>query len=200
MAFSGVSRRGVLFGAGASVVGAGSRSVVFTTALGSIRIDLAMSHAPLSCADFLKYVAGGYYNNGRFFRVVRPENDRGHPGIDVVQGGIRDPRQAWAQVAHENTRITGLRHLDGTVSLTRDAPGTGSGAEIFVCVGDQPALDFGGQRNPDGQGFAAFARVTAGMDVVRNIWRMNAAGHSDDAYTRGQILTNPVPISSAKTI
>jgi peptidyl-prolyl cis-trans isomerase A (cyclophilin A) len=167
--------------------------------LGEISIDLATRQAPLSCADFLKYVAGGYYDGGRFFRVVRPENDHGHPQIDVVQGGIREPKRAWAPVAHESTRMTGLRHWDGTVSLTRDAPGTGSGAEFFVCVGDQPGLDFGGLRNPDGQGFAAFGRVRAGMDVVRAIWRLPAGGVAEDAYTHGQMLTAPVVIRRART-
>jgi peptidyl-prolyl cis-trans isomerase A (cyclophilin A) len=194
-----LNRRLAMLGAAAWVGASGSR-VVLTTALGKISIELATKQAPLSCADFLKYVMGGYYDGGRFFRVVRPENDHGHPQIDVVQGGIREPKRAWAPVAHETTRMTGLRHLDGTVSLTRDAPGTGSGAEFFVCVGDQPGLDFGGKRNPDGQGFAAFGRVRAGMDVVRAIWRLPADGVADDAYTRGQILTRAVVIERARVV
>jgi peptidyl-prolyl cis-trans isomerase A (cyclophilin A) len=86
-------------------------------------------------------------------------------------------------IAHETTRQTGLRHLDGTVSMARAQPGTAN-SEFFVCVGDQPALDFGGGRQPDGQGFAAFGRVVEGMDVIApctraarptNTWRSRSA-------------------------
>jgi peptidyl-prolyl cis-trans isomerase A (cyclophilin A) len=90
-----------------------------------------------------------------------------------------------------------LRHLDGTLSVPRDKVGTGSGSEFFICVGDQPSLDFGGHRNADGQGFAAFGRVVAGMDLVRAIWRLDATGPSPDAYTAGQMLAHPVRIVSA---
>jgi peptidyl-prolyl cis-trans isomerase A (cyclophilin A) len=161
---------------------------------------LRPDRAPLSANDFLRYVVAGAYDDGRFFRVVRPSNDRGHPPIDVVQGGTRPGSAQAGPVAHETTAQTGLHHLDGTVSLTRDAPGTGSGAEFFICVGDQPGLDFGGKRNRDGQGFAAFGRVSAGMDVVRRIWSMDATGKSDDSYTVGQILRSPVPILSARRL
>ena len=155
-----ISRRNLLLGVGAAGVAPARRRVVLSTRLGVIRIDLAIGAAPLSGSDFLKYVAGGYYDGGRFFRVVRPDNDRGHPLIDVVQGGIRNPKQAWAPIAHETTRQTGLRHLNGTVSLPRDKPGTGSGAEIFICIGDQPALDFGGHAQP---GQARLRRLRPGI-------------------------------------
>ncbi len=171
--------------------------VELTTSLGDIILVLRPDRAPLSANDFLRYVVAGAYNGGRFFRVVRPGNDHGHPPIAVVQGGIRHGAAQAAPVAHETTAQTGLRHVDGTVSLTRDAPGTGSGAEFFICIGEQPGLDFGGKRNKDGQGFAAFGQVSGGMDVVRRIWSLDATGKSDDAYTGGQILRTPVPILSA---
>jgi peptidyl-prolyl cis-trans isomerase A (cyclophilin A) len=188
-----------MFGAAAaSVVPPGLPSVTLDTPLGALRILVRTDRAPLSGNDFLKYVQAGAYSGGRFFRVVRAGNDRGHPRIDVVQGGANPAFKSWAPVAHEATSRTGLRHLDRTVSLTRDAPGTGSGNEFFICVGPQPALDAGpGGRNKDGQGYAAFGQVTAGMDIVRRIWVQDAAGHSDDSYTVGQILTRPVPILRA---
>jgi peptidyl-prolyl cis-trans isomerase A (cyclophilin A) len=195
-----IQRRSVLLGAAAASVTSSRVSVVLTTAIGTITIQLQTERAPLSTADFLKYVDARAYDGGRFFRVVRENNDRRHPRIDVVQGGTRPDAKQGPPVKHETTAITGLRHLDGTVSLTRDAPGTGSGAEFFVCVGAQPGLDFGGLRNPDLQGYAAFGQVTAGMDVVRRIWVMDASGHSDDAVTVGQILRQPVPILSARRI
>ncbi len=204
-----VSRRTVLVGAVAAMAAGAASAMVpglseplvrLETTLGSILIRVQTSKAPVSGADFLNYVTNGAYTGGRFFRVVRPDNDHGHPKIDVVQGGVRPGAAIAAPVAHETTAMTGLRHLDGTVSLTRDKPGSGSGSEFFICVGAQPALDFGGKRNPDGQGFAAFAQVTDGMDIVRKIWGMNATGPSEDKYTAGQILRRPVGIVSARVL
>ena len=128
----------------------------------------------------------------------RADNDHGATRIDVVQGGVRADVVALPPVPHESTKLTGLRHLDGTVSIPRDAVGTGSGSGFFICIGAQPSLNFGGGRNKDGQGFAAFGRVAAGMDLVRDIWRADASGPSPDAYTRGQILLHPVRILSAR--
>jgi peptidyl-prolyl cis-trans isomerase A (cyclophilin A) len=175
-------------------------SVELMTALGGLTLLLRPDRAPLSANDFLRYVDAHAYDGGRFFRVVRADNDRGHPHIDVVQGGARPGVKQGSPVAHETTAHTGLQHVDGAISLTRDSPGTGSGAEFFICVGDQPGLDFGGTRNPDGQGFAVFGRVASGMDVVRRIWMMDASGKSDDVYTNGQILRAPVAILSARRV
>jgi peptidyl-prolyl cis-trans isomerase A (cyclophilin A) len=197
---SSLTRRDVLGAAAAAALPAGLPRVRLVTPLGAIVLQLRPDVAPLSASDFLKYVDGGAYDGGRFFRVVRPDNDRGHPPIDVVQGGIRPGVGQGPAVAHETTQRSGLHHLDGTISLTRDAPGTGSGAEFFICIGAQPALDFGGARNPDRQGFAAFGRVMSGMDVVRNVWRQDAGGPSADQYTIGQVLTRPVLITKASRI
>ena len=89
-------------------------------------------------------------------------------------------------IAHEPTSVTGIRHLDGVVSMARSEPGSAS-TEFFICIGDQPALDFGGNRNPDGQGFAAFGKVIKGMEVVRSIQIMRDTG---------QYLTDPVKINA----
>jgi len=173
--------------------------VKLVTPFGAIVLALDLARAPLSAGAFLGCVAAGGYDGGRFTRVVRPENDHGSPAISVVQGAARDGVTAPA-VAHESTRQTGLRHLDGTVSLPRDAVGSATGAEFFICVGDQPGLDYGARRNLDGQGFAAFGRVVSGMDVVRRIWGMDAGGASPDAYTAGQMLKAPVAIVSAARV
>jgi peptidyl-prolyl cis-trans isomerase A (cyclophilin A) len=159
-------------------------------------IALDPARAPLSAGAFLTCVTAGAYGGGSFTRVVRPDNDHGHPIISVVQGAARAGFKA-PPVAHEPTSRTGLRHRDGTISLPRDGVGTATGAEFFICVGDQPALDYGARRNADGQGFAAFGQVTQGMDIVRRIWGQAATGPSPDAYTAGQILAPPVPIISA---
>ena len=188
-------RRGLLQASAATLI---PRPVLvrLETRLGAIDIAVMIRQAPLSAGDFLKYVDRHCYDGGSFSRVVRPDNDHGSPGIDVVQGGVRGDVTPWAPIAHETTRQTGLRHRDGTVSLPRDKVGTGSGSEIFICIGAQPALDFGGRRNPDRQGFAAFGRVVRGMAVVRAIWRMDAGGASPDPYTAGQMLRHPVSIIS----
>ena len=167
---------------------------------GAIDIALFVRQAPLSAGDFLRYVSARSYDGGALTRVVRADNDHGVTHIDVVQGGVRPNATKLPPVPHETTRQTGLRHLDGTISLPRDAVGTASGAEFFICIGRQPSLDFGGGRNKDGQGFAAFGRVVSGMDVVRAVWRMDASGPSPDAYTAGQILARPVKILSVTRI
>lgn len=178
-----------------------ARNVVrITTEFGEIDVALHVAKAPLSSGDFLRYVDRGLYDGAGFYRVVREDNDRGSARIDVVQGGLLDESKALPPVAHESTRDTGIRHTDGTVSLARGEVGSGSAAYFFICVGDQPALDFGGARNPDGQGFAAFGQVIRGMDVVRKIHAMEAGGESDSPYTRGQMLTAPVKFVRAEVV
>jgi peptidyl-prolyl cis-trans isomerase A (cyclophilin A) len=162
------------------------------TALG--RIDIAVDpRAPQTSGNFLRYVSGGYYDGGRFHRTVRADNQPSNRvKIDVVQAGPNPDsrRPEFEPIALERTSVTGLRHVDGAVSMARDAPDTAT-ADFFICIGDQPELDFGGRRNPDGQGFAVFGRVVAGMDVVRKI-------HA--APADGQALTPPVAISKAAAV
>ena len=198
-------RRRACFACGASLLltdrshaaSAGTARVALRTIDGSIDIEVFLDRAPLSAAAFLSVIDERGYDEGAFTRVVRPDNDHGTPPISVVQAKAA---VSSATVAHENTRQTGLHHLDGTVSLPRDKVGTATGAEFFVCVGDQPALDFGGRRNPDGQGFAAFGRVVTGMEVVRRIWSLEATGASPGGYTAGQMLKPPVRILHAQRI
>jgi len=172
--------------------------VVLDTALGEIEIAVDTGRAPVSAGDFLSYVDQGLYEGASFYRTVMPENDNGTPAISVIQGGVQDPARTLPPVRHETTAETGLRHEDGVISLARTDPGTGGGSAFFICIGDQPSLDFGGMRNPDGQGFAAFGRVVRGMDVVHAIHGQAADAESDSAYTAGQILTTPVTILGAR--
>lgn len=184
----------------ASPAWAANPQVALDTSAGRIVIEADVEHAPVSAANFLAYVDKGLYAAGSFYRVVRPDNDRNPATITVIQGGVGGEDEKpppLPPVAHETTRFSGLRHLDGTVSLARDAPGTGA-SEFFIVIGDAPALDFGGARNPDGQGFAAFGRVVQGMDVVRAINAMKAA--QGDGYVKGQILDPPVAITGARRL
>jgi len=178
----------------------GKVQVSMQTPYGPILMVLDLDRAPISAGAFLACVDAKAYDGGSFTRVVNPGNDHGVPVISVVQGGTRDGAPTGATVAHETTQQTGLRHLDGVVSLPRGGVGTATGAGFFICIGDQPGLDFGAPRNPDAQGFAAFGRVTEGMEVVRRIWGMKADGPSDSAYTKGQMLQPPVPILTVKRV
>lgn len=171
-------------------------AVVLKTSLGDIEVEVYPDVAPKSAGSFLEYVDQGLYSGAAFYRTVRTDNDNGTPVIEVVQGGITDFDKALEPVEHETTEQTGILHTNGTLSLARGDPGTGSGAAFFITLGDQPALDFGAKRNPDGQGFAAFGRVVSGMDVVEKIHRMDANGPTDSDYMKGQILNPPVSIIS----
>ena len=177
---------------------AGTVNVVLATELGDIGLEIYQDRAPASAASFLEYVDRGWYEGAAFYRTVRPDNDNGSPKISVIQGGLSGNMPESVPVAHETTRDTGIRHTDGVISLARAEPGTASGATFFICIGDQPALDFGGTRFADGLGFAAFGKVVEGMDVVRAIHAREAEGASESAYTKGQMLTHPVKILSAR--
>jgi peptidyl-prolyl cis-trans isomerase A (cyclophilin A) len=168
------------------------------TDAGAIEMEVFPDRAPLSACDFLAYVDAGLYEGAAFYRVVRYDNDRGTPKIEVVQGGVLDEAKQRPPIAHETTQMTGLKHVDGALSLARGAVGTGGASAFFIVIGDQPGLDYGAKRNADGQGFAVFGRIARGMDVVRRIHRLPADAPSDDAYTQGQMLDRPVRFLSVK--
>ena len=151
--------------------------VVIETELGDIEVEIDSIHAPVTSANFLRYVDLGFYRFGRFHRTVRADNQPNDKvKITVVQAGL-DPYRVkdFPPIPLERTKDTGLKHKDGTISMARDGPNTAT-SDFFICIGDQPALDYGGKRNPDGQGFAAFGRVLLGMDVVRKINQAPAEG------------------------
>jgi peptidyl-prolyl cis-trans isomerase A (cyclophilin A) len=163
------------------------------TPLGTISVEIDAEHAPGTAANFLGYVDRGEYDGSRFYRTVTPDNQPNDTiRIAVIQGGMASlddyPRRDVPSVDLERTSVTGLRHLDGTISMARMTPDSAN-SEFFICVGDQPDLDFGGMRNPDGQGFAAFGQVIDGMDVVHTI---------NDSPVEGQHLTPPIEIVSIK--
>ncbi|HEY7284277.1 MAG TPA: peptidylprolyl isomerase [Vicinamibacterales bacterium] len=145
--------------------------VVFETEKGVIEVEVDTVHAPASAANFLRYVDGGFYAGGSINRAVRPDNTIRHDvEIQVIQFQMDPARRAdgFPPIALERTSVTGLRHLDGAVSMARSGPDTAT-ASFSIVIGNQPEMDFGGRRNADGQGFAVFGRVVQGMDVVRAI-------------------------------
>ena len=145
--------------------------VVIETELGEIEIEVDTVRAPNTAANFLKYVDDGMYNGGRFHRTVRLDNQPDKDvKIEVIQGAASATRirEFPPAIELERTSVTKLTHADGVVSMARSSPNSARD-QFFICIGNQPELDFGGKRNADGQGFAAFGRVVRGMDVVRKI-------------------------------
>jgi len=160
--------------------------VLIRTTLGEITVEVDSVRAPSTSANFLRYVDAGAYRAGHMHRTVRLDNQPANAAkIEVIQGGAaRADAARFAPIVLERTTTTGLLHRDGTISMARGGPDTAT-SDFFVCIGDQPSLDFGGARNADGQGFAAFGQVVAGMAVVRAIQARPSAG---------QRLTPPVEI------
>ena len=141
------------------------------TELGPIQLELYPDRAPITVSNFLRYVDENRYKDFHFYRVVHMENQPDNDvKIEVIQGGLGFDKHPMElpTIVHETTDKTGIRHLNGTLSMARLEPGTAS-SEIFICINDQPELDYSGKRNPDGQGFAAFGKVISGMDVIRKI-------------------------------
>lgn len=171
--------------------------VVLETTFGSIEITVYPDKAPISASNFLHYVDAGYYDGQGFYRVVHRENDPRDMGMSLIQGGRLDSVMMGNPIAHELTTDTGMSNANGTVSIARDAPGTGSAAYFFINIGNNDFLDTGGTRNPDGQGYATFGRVTDGLDVAREIQMLDTSAESDATVTEGQILTDPVIITRA---
>lgn len=145
---------------------------------GPIDAALALAAAPVTVCNALRYIAGGHYDGGRFFRTVRSDrNDGTAPPIDVIQIEARDGEEhdAFGPIPLERTSVTGLRHRAGALSMARWGPDTAT-SSFSIVVKPSPSMDFAGPRNRDGQGFAVFGHVTRGMDVVRKIHRAEADG------------------------
>jgi peptidyl-prolyl cis-trans isomerase A (cyclophilin A) len=189
----------------AYLAGAASRDATYTqpageilvrieTALGNIDIAVDATHAPVTAANFLKHVDGKFYDGGRFHRATRPDNytpslpDR--PPMQIIQAGINPDRrkEELPPIPLERTTATGLKHVAGTVSMARGAAADSATSDFFICLDDEPSLDFGSRRYEDGQGFAAFGRVVKGMDVVRRIQQQPV---------KAQALEPPITIARA---
>ncbi|MBL0169772.1 MAG: peptidylprolyl isomerase [Gemmatimonadaceae bacterium] len=167
--------------------------IVISTERGDISVSLDSAHAPVTVTNFLRYVDRGAFTDGRFHRTVTRENQpRDTVRIEVIQGSARTtrPDSSFPAVVLERTSVTGLRHLDGTISMARGGPNSAT-SSFFITIGTQPSLDEGGHRNLDGQGFAAFGRVTAGMELVRAIQQ---SPHTE------QNLTPPIAIRSVRRL
>lgn len=147
-------------------------SCLIKTEQGNITIELYPAKAPVTVANFLKYVDAHLYDSSSFFRAVTLYNQPNNAvKIEVIQGGNVDSLKEFAPIKLETTAQTGLLHKDGTISMARNVPASAT-SSFFICINDQPSLDYGGKRNADGQGFAAFGKVINGMDVVKKIQQL----------------------------
>lgn len=167
--------------------------VKLVTEQGTIVLALYPDRAPITVANFLAYADKGLMKGGSFYRTVSPKNDNNPATISVIQGGLGDAGQRLPSIPLEPTSRTGIRHTDGVISMARDTPGSAT-SEFFICLGDNPSLDYGGARNKDGGGFAAFGKVVEGMDVVRAIHEAATEARADDPYMKGQMIGKPVKI------
>jgi peptidyl-prolyl cis-trans isomerase A (cyclophilin A) len=168
--------------------------VVVRTELGDIVLEVDAKRAPDTAANFLRYVDAGHYDGGTFHRTVKMDNQPDSPvKIEVIQAGVNPDRakDGFPPIPIERTSVTGLRHTNGAISMARGQPDSATSG-WFICINDQASLDFGGARNSDGQGFAAFGRVVQGMDVVRKIQQA--------PNTDAQRLTPPIKILKAARV
>ena len=161
------------------------------TPLGNIDLAIDTKRAPVTSANFLKYVDAGLYSGGRFHRATRPDNytptPPNRPAMELIQGGINPDRRndGFPAIPLERTSVTGIKHVAGVVSMARGNAADTATSDFFILLDDQPSLDHGGMRFDDGQGAAAFGRVVAGLDVVRKIQQQPV---------EKQALTPPVTI------
>jgi len=167
-------------------------SVRITTSEGAIVVALDRKAAPLTTANFLRYVDQKRFDGTAFYRATKVA-----PGIGLVQGGVRgDPKSILPPVTHEPTSKTGLAHGEGTISMARTTPGSARG-DFFITTGPLPSLDARPADAGDNAGFAAFGQVTDGMDVVRAI--LDApVGDTGTGAMRGQMLVKPVKILTVR--
>ena len=160
------------------LAGAQNPKVLIKTELGQIAIEICQDKAPVTAANFLKYVDAKLYDGSVFHRTVTLDNQPDNAvKIEVIQGGQLSREKCFPAIKLEQTSATGIKHLDGVISMARGGPDTAT-SSFFFCINDQPELDFGGKRNADGQGFAAFGRVIAGMEVIRTIQKQPADGQN----------------------
>ncbi len=169
--------------------------ILISTQFGEMEAELYASKAPKSVATFLQFVNEHLYDNSTFYRVLKEGNQPTSAfKTEIIQGGIwnTDNAKALKQplIPHETTRQTGVTHKNGTLSLARTEPGTAS-TEFFICVGDQPLYDYGGNTNLDRQGYAAFGKIIKGLDILHKIHHQPENG--EDFYP-------PVPIFSIKQL
>jgi peptidyl-prolyl cis-trans isomerase A (cyclophilin A) len=201
MSETGIGRRNLLGVAGLLIAGPAWAAppkprVAVQTDHGTIVVELENGKAPITAANFLRYVDAHKYDGGTFYRASRT---KGVKGAGSIQGGPPDRVRRFAPIAHESTRTTGIKHRAGTISMARNAPGTAT-CDFFICASPQPYLDAHPGAAGDNQGFAAFGGVVQGLDVVKTILALKADGPALYPAMKGQMLNPPVKIIGMKRV
>ena len=168
--------------------------VVIKTNHGTIVVELEAKRAPLTSANFLRYVDAQAYDGGDFYRAARTP---GAPQDGQIVGQPNPKSHPFPPIKHESTTMTGLRHTTGTLSLGRFAPGTAT-STFFICTSPQPYLDAHPGEKGDNLGYAAFGHVVEGMDVARTILAAPTGGDAQNPQMQGEILNPPVVIVTAR--
>jgi peptidyl-prolyl cis-trans isomerase A (cyclophilin A) len=169
--------------------------VALKTSVGDITLALDSTHAPITTANFLRYVTQHRLDGTTFYRAMKLSE-----GLGLIQGGARnDPKRLLPPIAHEPTTQTGLTHDDGAISMARYTPGSAT-ADFFIIVRGMHTLDADPSQAGDDQGFAVFGHVTDGMDVVRKILDAPTSPTAGEGAMKGQMMADPVRIISARRI
>jgi peptidyl-prolyl cis-trans isomerase A (cyclophilin A) len=169
--------------------------VRLVTALGDIVLELEKERAPITTANFLKYVDQKRFDGIGFYRAL---TFPGRPDLGLIQGGLKsDVKKMLPPIAHEPTTRTGLTHKDGAISMARVAPGSAQ-ADFFIILGDLSTLDANPKAAGDNAGFAAFGRVVEGMDVVKKILASPVSATEGVGAMKGQMIEKPVLIRTAR--
>jgi peptidyl-prolyl cis-trans isomerase A (cyclophilin A) len=175
--------------------GAANPRVKMHTPQGDIVLELYADKAPITVKNFLHYVDTRRLDGATFYRSSTPPGDKTFD-YGILQGGLQgDPKKVFPPIAHESTAKTGLSHTDGTISMTRYAPGTAT-ADFSICVGDQTYLD----ATPKDPGYAAFGRVVEGMDVVKKLLAQPRDPNKGVGVMKGEMLAKPVPILTVRRV
>ncbi|WP_443027012.1 peptidylprolyl isomerase [Sphingomonas sp. GB1N7] len=169
--------------------------VALDTTEGRIVIELERGRAPITTANFLKYVDQKRLDGIGFYRTAKAG-----PHFGFVQFGVQNaPKRVLPPIKHEPTTLTGLKHLDGTISIARYAPGTANG-DFTIMVGDQPSLDANPAASGDNQGYAAFGHVVEGMDVIQKIFDAPTSPTAGEGVMKGQMIVPPILIKAARRV
>ncbi|RSU78353.1 peptidylprolyl isomerase [Sphingomonas sp. S-NIH.Pt3_0716] len=168
--------------------------VALDTSAGRIVVALHPDKAPVTAGNFLRYVDQKRFDGTVFYRAV------GGPDYGFIQGGTQnDPKRVLPPIKHEPTSQTGLTHDDGALSMARYAPGSATG-DFFIVLGKMPAMDAHPESAGDNQGFAVFAHVVEGLDIVKAIQVGPKSPTAGNGVMKGQMLEPVVKILSARRL
>jgi peptidyl-prolyl cis-trans isomerase A (cyclophilin A) len=174
--------------------------VSMVTSLGPVTIELEKERAPITTANFLRYVDAKRFDNTTFYRAVGNAGTAEDPPYGLVQGGIKfDPKLLFPKIAHEPTTKTGLHHVNGTISMGRNEPGTAAG-DFFVVFGEMKYMDADPSKPGDNVGYAAFGQVVEGLDILAKILAAPRSPTLGEGAMKGQMLEAPIKIISVRRV